>query len=81
MAEAGFLFEVVRVFEIEEEVEIRQWQWGPNRGRGYFRPGSTTGPARCREAGFIRDVAGDLYRLPSPERWTSRAERPLAFVD
>ncbi len=44
LAVAGFVFEVTRVLEIDEEVEIR------GRVRGRFKRGSTTGRARCRTA-------------------------------
>ena len=83
MAEAGFLFEVVRVFEIEEEVEIRQWQVETRQGPRVFQTRLDDWPRALPGGGFlIRDVAGDLYRLPSPETMDKRSRELLwAFVD
>ncbi|HZM26361.1 MAG TPA: DUF1854 domain-containing protein [Gemmatimonadales bacterium] len=83
MAEAGFLFEVVRVFEIEEEVEIRQWQVETKQGPRVFQTRLDDWPRALPGSGFlIRDVAGDLYRLPAPVTMDKRSRELLwAFVD
>ncbi len=83
MAEAGFLFEVTRVIEIEEEVEIRQWRVETRQGPRVFQTRLDDWPRALPGSGFlIRDVAGDLYRLPSPETMDKRSRELLwAFVD
>jgi hypothetical protein len=83
LAVAGFVLDVTRVLDIEEEVEIRQWTVETAQGRRSFQthlddwPRSLPGGAL-----LIRDVSGDLYRLPEP-RLLDRASRELlwAFVD
>jgi hypothetical protein len=69
MAEAGFVFEVTRVLEVEEEVEIRHWKVDTRQGLRSFQTRLDDWPRALPGGGFlIRDVAGDLYRLPEPER-------------
>jgi hypothetical protein len=83
MAEAGFLFEVTRVHAIEEEVEIRQWRVETRQGARSFQTRLDDWPRPLPGGGFlIRDVAGDLYRLP-PQQAMDKESRALlwAFVD
>ena len=83
MAEAGFLFEVTRVHDIEEEVEIRQWRVETKQGSRVFQTRLDDWPRALPGTGFlVRDVAGDLYRLPVPETMDKRSRELLwAFVD
>lgn len=83
MAEAGFLFEVTRVLDIEEEVEIRQWRVETRQGSRLFQTRLDDWPRALPGSGFlIRDVAGDLYRLPAPVTMDERSRALLwAFVD
>jgi len=83
MAEAGFLFEVTQVLDIEEEVEIRQWRVETKQGPRVFQTRLDDWPRALPGSGFlIRDVAGDLYRLPSPETMDKKSRELLwAFVD
>jgi hypothetical protein len=83
LAIAGFVLEVTRVIEIEEEVEIRQWTVETAHGPRSFQthlddwPRSLPGGAL-----LIRDVAGDLYRLPEPRDLDHKSRELLwAFVD
>ena len=67
MAEAGFVFEVTRVIEVEEEVEIRHWRVDTRQGLRSFQTRLDDWPRALPGGGFlIRDVAGDLYRIPEP---------------
>ncbi|MEJ7812271.1 MAG: DUF1854 domain-containing protein [Gemmatimonadaceae bacterium] len=83
LAEAGFVLEVVRVVEIEEEVEIRQWTVETAHGRRCFQTHLDDWPRSLPAGGLlIRDVAGDLYRLPAPGTMDPRSRELLwAFVD
>ncbi len=83
LAEAGFVIEVTRVVEIEEEVEIRQWTVETRDGRRHFQTHLDDWPrALPTGALLIRDVAGDLYRLADPTRLDKRSRELLwAFVD
>jgi len=83
LAEAGFVLEVTRVVEVEEEVEIRQWTVETKHGRRSFQTHLDDWPRVLPLGGLlIRDVAGDLYRLPPPETLAGRGRELLwAFGD
>ena len=83
LAEAGFVLEVVRVVDVEEEVEIRQWTVDTVQGRRSFQTHLDDWPRVLPKGGLlIRDVAGDLYRLPPPSSLDRRSRELLwAFVD
>ena len=83
LAEAGFVLEVTRVLEIEEEVEIRQWTVETLQGRRSFQTHLDDWPRVLPSGGLlIRDVAGDLYRLAAPQQMDKRSRDLLwAFVD
>ena len=83
LAEAGFVLEVVRVVEIEEEVEIRQWTVVTRQGRRSFQTHLDDWPRALPAGGLLlRDVGGDLYRLPPPAELDRRSRELLwAFVD
>ena len=83
VAEAGFVLEVTRVVDVEEEVEIRQWTVETKHGRRSFQTHLDDWPRVLPMGGLlIRDVAGDLYRLPAPETLDEKSRELLwAFVD
>ncbi len=83
VAEAGFVLEVTRVLEVDEEVEIRQWTVETKHGTRSFQTHLDDWPRVLPMGGLlIRDVAGDLYRLPAPETLDERSRQLLwAFVD
>ena len=83
VAEAGFVLEVTRVVGVEEEVEMRQWTVETKHGRRSFQTHLDDWPRALPMGGLlIRDVAGDLYRLPPPETLDARSRELLwAFVD
>lgn len=83
LAEAGFVLDVVRVVSIDEEVEIRHWTVDTLHGRRSFQTHLDDWPrALPMGALLIRDVAGDLYRLPAPPTMDRRSRELLwAFVD
>jgi Domain of unknown function (DUF1854) len=83
LAVAGFVFEVTRVLEIEEEVEIRRWRVETQQGPRTFQTRLDDWPRTLPHGGLlIRDLAGDLYHLGRPGA-LDRQSRDLlwAFVD
>src|SRR6266480_2862312 len=83
LAVAGFVFEVTRVLEIEEEVEIRRWQVETRQGPRTFQTRLDDWPRTLPHGGLlIRDLAGDLYHLAAPEQLDRQSRELLwAFVD
>ena len=83
LAEAGFVLEVTRVLDIDEEVEIRQWTVETRQGRRLFQTHLDDWPRSLPNGGIlIRDVAGDLYRLAAPSQMDRRSRELLwAFID
>ena len=83
LAEAGFVLEVTRVLDIDEEVEIRQWTVETRQGPRHFQTHLDDWPRTLPNGGIlIRDVAGDLYRLASPADMDRKSRELLwAFVD
>ena len=83
LAEAGFVLEVTRVLDIDEEVEIRQWTVETRQGRRSFQTHLDDWPRHLPNGGLlIRDVAGDLYRLAAPTSMDRKSRELLwAFVD
>jgi hypothetical protein len=83
LVEAAFVLEVARVLSIEEEVEIRQWTVDTAQGPRAFQTHLDEWPRVLPAGGLlIRDVAGDLYRLPAPQCLDRRSRELLwAFVD
>ena len=83
LAEAGFVLEVTRVVDIAEEVEIRQWTVETQQGRRLFQTHLDDWPRVLPNGGLlIRDVAGDLYRLATPQEMDKHSRELLwAFVD
>ena len=83
LAEAGFVLEVTRVLEIDEEIEIRQWTVETKQGNRLFQTHLDDWPRVLPGGGLlIRDVAGDLYRLADPARLDKKSRALLwAFVD
>ena len=83
LAEAGFVFDVTGVVEIEEEVELRHWRVRTRQGARTFQTRLDDWPRTLPGGGLlIRDVTGDLYRFADPAG-LDRASRALlwAFVD
>ena len=83
LAEAGFVLEVTRVLNIDEEVEIRQWSVETQQGNRLFQTHLDDWPRVLPNGGLlIRDVAGDLYRLAAPQEMDKHSRELLwAFVD
>jgi Domain of unknown function (DUF1854) len=83
LAVAGFVFEVSRVLEIDEEVEIRRWRVETKQGPRTFQTRLDDWPRTLPHGGLlIRDLAGDLYHLAKTEDLDRQSRELLwAFVD
>ena len=83
LVQAGFVFWVTAVHEIEEEVEIRTWRVETRQGPRSFQTRLDDWPRSLPDGGLlIRDVAGDLYYLGDPARLDRRSRELLwSFVD
>ena len=82
LAAAGFVLEVTRVLEIDEEVEIRQWSVETQHGPRMFQTHLDDWPRLLLGGGLlIRDVGGDLYRLVPDEMDRKSRDLLWAFID
>ena len=83
LAAAGFVMEVVRVLDIQEEIEIRHWTVEATQGTRTFQTHLDDWPRELPNGGMlIRDVAGDLYHLAKPASMDKRSRELLwSFVD
>lgn len=82
IAEAGFVLEVTRIVNVDEEVEIRTWEVDTRQGPRSFQTRLDDWPTDVPGGGIvIRDVAGDLYHVADPESMDERSRGWLwAFV-
>lgn len=80
---AGFVLDVTRVLEVEEEIEIRVWRVRTRQGARVFQTRLDDWPRQVPGGGIlIRDVAGDLYHVADPRALDRRSRELLwAFVD
>jgi hypothetical protein len=83
LLEAGFTLEIEELFEIEEEIEIRSWRVRTRTGERSFQTPRDEWPREVPGGGLIiRDVSGDLFYIPEPERLNKASQRLLwPFVD
>jgi hypothetical protein len=83
VAEAGFVLQVVRIVDVDEEVEIRTWKVETRQGHRTFQTKLDDWPMSVPGGGIvIRDVAGDLYHVSDPAGMDSASRKWLwAFVD
>jgi len=83
LIEAGFVLEVRRLLDIDEEVEIRNWKVETVQGQRTFQTRLDDWPRPLSSGGLlIRDVAGDLYYVADPTALDETSRRLLwAFVD
>ena len=83
IAEAGFVLEVTRITDVEEEVEIRTWKVETRQGERSFQTRLDDWPTDVPGGGIvIRDVAGDLYHVADPDAMDAKSQKWLwAFVD
>jgi hypothetical protein len=83
LAEAGFVFELEAITEITEEFEIFNWRARTRQGERTFQTKRDEWPRPVPGGGLlIRDVAGDLYHIGSPDTLDAESGKLLwAFRD
>ena len=83
LTEAGFIFDLAAVLEIDEEVELRNWRVHTDQGARRFQTRLDDWPRKLADGGLlIRDVTGDFYRVRDLARLDRRSRALLwAFVD
>ena len=83
LSEAGFIFDISAVIEIEEEVELRNWLVRTQQGARRFQTKLDEWPRKLPDGGLlIRDVTGDFYRVADPAQLDRNSRALLwAFVD
>jgi hypothetical protein len=82
LATAAFVLEVERVLSIEEDQEIRIWKTQTRQGRRILQTRLDEWPWPSPDGGHLmRDLAGDLFRLPPLETLDEHSQRVLwAYV-
>jgi Domain of unknown function (DUF1854) len=83
LAEASFVFQILGVLNVEEEIEIRVWTVSTGQGTRMFETVRDEWPLRIPGGGLlIRDVAGDLYHAADPKALDAKSQKLLwAFAD
>jgi hypothetical protein len=83
LTEAGFVFDVTAVLELDEEVELRHWRVQTLQGLRRFQTRLDDWPRKLPGGGLlIRDVTGDFYRVGDPAQLDAHSRSLLwAFVD
>lgn len=83
LAEAGFVLEITRIIEIEEEIEIRNWVVETRQGLRMFQTRLDDWPRELPGGGIlIPDVGGDLYLVSDPSALDAGSVKLLwAYVD
>src|SRR5690606_206065 len=79
---AGFVLEVCRVHSIEEDYEMRIWHTETRQGQRTFQTKLDEWPWAAPDGGhLVRDLAGDLFRLPPLDSLDEKTRRWLwAYV-
>jgi hypothetical protein len=68
LASVGFVLEVCRIESIQEDYELRIWKVDTAQGPRTFQTPLDTWPWPSPDGGyFVRDLCGDLFRLPPPD--------------
>ncbi len=83
LIEAAFVLCVVKIYEVEEEVEIRTWKVDTKQGPRTFQTRLDDWPRELPGGGLlIRDVASDLYHIADREALDDKSRKLLwAFAD
>ncbi len=83
LVEAAFVLCVVKIHDVEEEVEIRTWKVETEQGPRTFQTKLDDWPRELPGSGLlVRDVAGDLYHIANRDDLDEKSRKLLwAFAD
>jgi hypothetical protein len=83
LAEAGFVLQIDAITSVTEEFEIFNWKARTRQGERTFQTKRDEWPRPVPGGGLlIRDVAGDLYYVASPDALDAQSRKLLwAFRD
>ena len=83
LVEAGFVLQITRIHDIDEEVEIRTWKVETAQGPRRFQTKLDDWPRELPGGGLlVRDVAGDLYQIANRDELDEKSKKLLwAFAD
>lgn len=83
LAESGFVFEIVEILDIDDEYELRAWTARTRQGARRFQTRLDEWPRTVPDGSLLlRDVAGDLYRIPPPATLDAGSRKTLwAYAD
>jgi hypothetical protein len=83
LVEAGFVLDIVGVDQVDDEIEIRTFRVRTKQGPRRFQTLRDEWPRPLPCGGLLlRDVAGDLYRVPDPKSLDPASRAKLwALVD
>jgi Domain of unknown function (DUF1854) len=82
MQSAGFVLEVEAILSVEEDYEVRVWRARTRHGLRTFQTRLDEWPWVAPDGGYlIRDLCGDLFRLPPVEQLDEKSRHWLwAYV-
>lgn len=83
MTSAASCLEIRKILRIGQDIELRVWEVETGAGDRKFQTELDTWPEPIPGGGWIvRDITGDLYRIPRPEELDQSSRRLLwAFLD
>jgi len=83
LAESAFVLTITKIDVLEEEYEIRHWEVITKQGPRKFQTKRDEWPRQLHTGGLlIRDVAGDLFYIPSPADLDPASQKRLqVYVD
>ena len=68
LTEAAFVFQIRKVYSVEEDFELRCFVVETPQGRRAFQTALDAWPRETSDGGLlIEDVAGDVFRIDDPE--------------
>jgi hypothetical protein len=74
LADVGFVLQILRIHELEEEFELRCFDVDTPQGRRTFQTALDAWPRETPDGGLlIEDVAGDLFRIDDPDALDPRS--------
>ncbi len=82
LIETGFVMEIVNIYSLEEDFEIRSWKVQTAQGERKFQTRLDDWPISLPGGGIlIRDVAGDLFYIHDTESLDEQSRKLIwAFV-